>query len=813
MSRVAEDRRPRRFGPAVLHDVERELSEPLFHGVPLGPTLNDAVVIDLINGQCQWGWKDRGLDRIRRLRYAMCPPRAAARDVQLPQRRVLVAWMSASFRFSDLWAPVVIELGPEQCLVLGGNRGVLPMVPAGTSSVCWQDAVSCDLAAWRAEFGRGWPEWKTRLERVCRQHGLPKGACQRLGLHLLLNSRSVLGCFDLLRRSKPAAVLTDYDRNAQWSCLVLAARAMQIPTFTLVHGVLNEDAMGYVPVLADKIFCWGELSRQQLLAAGESAEKIVVGGCPRLTRDLPVTLAQGREALGLPADRPVALLGTAPLGVRHCLALAEMFCEAVGRLPGVSGVVRLHPSETLDAYQPVVRRWPAIRFCANGDATLEQSLAAADVVVVDLPELAANHSEVLVRVAGCPHVRTAEELAEAIRRLTTDEAERCRRHASAEQYVAQFCRAFGRDAARRIATAVRDAVPTEVARSNVGDCVGDGKRGGATALRPAQVPGLNEANDEMPSHSPPDVSVVIVSWNVADMLADCLDSLARHGGGPSLEVWVVDNASSDHSVAMLRERYPWARLVASTENLGFARGNNLAIRQARGRFIFLLNPDTVVTAGALGKLMDYLETHPEAGMVGPRLCGRDGRLQPASARRAYSLASALCLSVLRLDRLPAIGAWIERRLAHPYDYETTQSVEAISGAAMLARGEVLRELGGFGEVFWHCGEDEDLCARVRAAGWQIGYRCDAVVEHRHGASRRKAPVRTAVNAALSIQQYFLRRQGRAAALCYRAVVQAVEVPILAAVGLFKLALGREQAAQFRERLIICRRLLAWRPME
>ncbi len=234
------------------------------------------------------------------------------------------------------------------------------------------------------------------------------------------------------------------------------------------------------------------------------------------------------------------------------------------------------------------------------------------------------------------------------------------------------------------------------------------------------------------------VTVIIVSWNVAELLADCLESLAREANALSLEAIVVDNASADHTVDMLRTRFPWVCTIANRDNPGFACGNNQAIGLARGRHVLLLNPDTVVEEGALRKLLDFLRDHPQAGAVGPNLRRPDGAPDRTSARRLLSLSAALCMDALRLHALPLIGPRLGRKLAHPYDYDRTQPVEAISGAALLARRELLQNLGGFSETFLHCGEDLDLCFRIRQSGFEIWYVAEARIMHLKGA-RRGAP--------------------------------------------------------------------------
>lgn len=309
-----------------------------------------------------------------------------------------------------------------------------------------------------------------------------------------------------------------------------------------------------------------------------------------------------------------------------------------------------------------------------------------------------------------------------------------------------------------------------------------------------------------------EISIIIVSWNVAKLLADCLDSIRSEADSLSLEVWVVDNASSDDSVAMLRDEYPWVHVIANSENCGFARGNNQAIAQARGRFIMLLNPDTVVGAGALRQLVDFAESHPQAGIVGPNLRRPDGSVDLDAARRLFSLHAAIWFESLRLHRLPWIGPILYRRFYTPYDYGKTQVVDAISGAAMLTRREIIASLGGLNEDYLHCGEDIEFCHRVCKAGMEIWYIAGNPIIHYGGQSNRSAPVRTNVNRALSNERYFVQCYGPWHGWLYRKFVQLFQVPMLVLSGIVRLTVRRESRAEFGLRLRIARALIRWRPI-
>jgi len=238
----------------------------------------------------------------------------------------------------------------------------------------------------------------------------------------------------------------------------------------------------------------------------------------------------------------------------------------------------------------------------------------------------------------------------------------------------------------------------------------------------------------------PVLSVIIVSWNVRDLLDDALDAVYTAGTHtPELEVIVVDSASGDGTPEMIRERYPQVHLIASDENLGFAKGNNRGIAAARGDLLLLLNADTVVRGDALAVLVSYLQEHPDTGMVGPRLLNADGTTQ-SSRRRVPNLP------VLFLESTWLQGLASKRQLARFYledraDNEV-QVVDWLTGAAMLIRREVLDDVGGLDEGFFMYSEELDWCRRIGDAGWKIVYTPAAEIVHYGGkSSEQVAPAR------------------------------------------------------------------------
>lgn len=227
-----------------------------------------------------------------------------------------------------------------------------------------------------------------------------------------------------------------------------------------------------------------------------------------------------------------------------------------------------------------------------------------------------------------------------------------------------------------------------------------------------------------------DLTVVVVSYNTCDLLAECLESLKPNA--VATEVIVIDNASRDGSAELVRKRFPHVRLVENKSNVGYAAANNQGIRTARGRHVLFLNPDTRVEKGALDHMISYLEREEDVGAVGLRLLNADGSLQP-SGQNFPTLASALG------ELLPIPAAW-RRRFRGPIvrrDYTQVCEVDEVSGAAMGVRRKALDEVGPFDQEFVFLGEDIDLCWRLRKAGWKVMYLPTASVIHYGGQSQDK----------------------------------------------------------------------------
>ena len=254
-----------------------------------------------------------------------------------------------------------------------------------------------------------------------------------------------------------------------------------------------------------------------------------------------------------------------------------------------------------------------------------------------------------------------------------------------------------------------------------------------------------------------DLSIIIVSWNVRDLLRDCLRSVEAGRGALALELIVVDSASTDGSPQMVRAEFPWVECVACPENVGFARGNNIGLARARGRYLLLLNPDTVIHGDALTRLVNFLEAHPDVGLVGPQLRNSDGTVQ-SSRRRFPALATAFFESTWLEKYAP------ESLLRHYYALDLPDGAPAdvdwVTGACMMTRREVVQAVGGLDEAYFMYSEELDWCRRIKAAGWRVVYFPAAQVTHHVGKSSEQAVTQRHINFNRAKLRYFRKYHGR-----------------------------------------------------
>jgi len=226
------------------------------------------------------------------------------------------------------------------------------------------------------------------------------------------------------------------------------------------------------------------------------------------------------------------------------------------------------------------------------------------------------------------------------------------------------------------------------------------------------------------------LSVVIVNWNTASLLRGCLASLIS-SLFDGMEIVVVDNASSDDSVPMLRHEFPTARVIENDRNVGFSRANNQGILASQGHYILLLNSDTIVPQNALNRLVEFMEQHPDVGACGPRLIRPDGKPQEFAFGNDPTLSYLLRRGTCRL---------FLRRALHDWNTDQIQAVDWVSGACLLVRRQVIDQVGLLDENIFMYFEDNDWCLRMRSSGWRVYYNPTVSVIHIGGQSLAQNPV-------------------------------------------------------------------------
>lgn len=236
-----------------------------------------------------------------------------------------------------------------------------------------------------------------------------------------------------------------------------------------------------------------------------------------------------------------------------------------------------------------------------------------------------------------------------------------------------------------------------------------------------------------------DISVVIVNYNVREFLNNALVSLFKSLEGYSAEVFVVDNASDDGSIELIQKNYPTVQLIVNAANLGFAKANNQALARSKGKYLLLLNPDTIIQEDTIKKLIAFFQSTADAGIVGCKILNPDGSFQ-LPCRRSFPTPWTAFTKTFGLSALfPKSKIFARYNLTY-LDPDETYEVDAVSGSFMMVKREVYDKIGGLDETFFMYGEDLDWCYRVQQSGWKVYYVPTTSIIHYKGESTKRSDI-------------------------------------------------------------------------
>jgi GT2 family glycosyltransferase len=232
------------------------------------------------------------------------------------------------------------------------------------------------------------------------------------------------------------------------------------------------------------------------------------------------------------------------------------------------------------------------------------------------------------------------------------------------------------------------------------------------------------------------LSIIIPSFNTQKLLKDCLISIYQQTKNLSLEIIVVDNASKDKSINMVKNEFPKVKLIENKQNMGFAKANNQGIGQANGKYVLFLNSDTVILDNAISKSINFIEQQKNVDILGSKLLNKDKTLQPSAG--FFPKLRRLFYMMFFIDDLPFINRFIKSyQMKNRSFYQKTQELDWVTGAFMLIKRKVLDKISGFDEDFFMYAEEIDLCFRAKKAGFKVWYYKDATTIHLKSKSSKK----------------------------------------------------------------------------
>lgn len=467
--------------------LENLINEDKFFDVPMGGTLASVYYLQFYYHH--WRVSDSILDFLRYIKYRFFTQRIQLNHNAFIEidTKIIMTLVGDRKELIDLVRPLTETFNKEEIVLLLGEDKYANYFNDEIKSISWNDIYFNFDKRWSEEYRKVSKIWFRKILKFLIQKKASPLLFWTIAFHLLIQSNRVYVLRDLLSINKPKLILTEFDRNFLASPLVLAARVNKIKTITMVHGVINPPYSGYLPLLADYIFCWGEQQKELLISEGVDPKKIVITGNQRFIEYKNEVYSN--KCFKKKASQNLTItLGTAPIFKEDRRKIAIEFCESIKLMSetiAIKGIVRLHPSEKLAFYEKIQKAYPKIHFSSNNEYSMNEILEMSDIVVVNdsgfgndailnnkivvvfnPTSTEPGNGKLLNIQANCPLANTPDEFVKTIHKLLTDDEYYQKIIKDLMAYQDHFCFAYSQDASKNVVNEVQRILSLEIMGSS-----------------------------------------------------------------------------------------------------------------------------------------------------------------------------------------------------------------------------------------------------------------------------------------------------------------------------------------------------------
>lgn len=461
----------------ALEDLEKRLNDSPFFGTPSGTLIAGFLLVELYLGKSNFSLKGKIADILLREYIKYYGPQWQRKnkhgkldEYSKYSDRHLLTVTDKRANFKGLIIPIINCLNNDEYVVFASQDSI----DASMSNVIsYNDIPSIPLAEWRKKIIPYISKWNKIVAEWIADYSIQKWTQHKIMSNLYSQTLLLESLRLFLQKVKPKSITTEYDRYWFSSALVAAGNSLSIPTYTLMHGVVN-NSISYIPLLANNIIVWGNRQKEQLVAYGLNPDRIIVKGAPHLSDNIAQDKQTVRSHMGFTDAKPVVIFGSCNISVNDMHSLMSMFCKAFNDQDQFHAIVKLHPIETKEFYKEEISNNTNIRFCDTEELGFEDSFALADVICVynsaygtdalikGIPVVvmdiniakAGNASELISN--GIPACTNAQAVYSTCHRLVSDTSYRIEIQDKMTKYRKIYCFAFGNNAAVLYADTIRN---------------------------------------------------------------------------------------------------------------------------------------------------------------------------------------------------------------------------------------------------------------------------------------------------------------------------------------------------------------------